>query len=101
MAERDTDYSGAIWWPADDRLDRWREVYQAVARANNTEPDAGRRIIAWAHAAGAVDVTPSASIWCQSSPAERTWWGSMWADGILHLRIAEQAVKAATPPTKN
>lgn len=92
VAARDTDYSGAIWWPADDRLDRWRQVYQAVARASGTEPDAGRRLLAWAHAAGAVEVTPSASIWCHSSPDERAWWGGMWADRIVNSRIAEQAV---------
>lgn len=93
VAVRDCDYSGAIWWPADDRLERWREVYQAVARAGGTEPDAGRRIISWAHAAGAVDVTPSASIWCHSTPDERAWWGGMWAERILDSRIAERALE--------
>lgn len=92
VAARDSDYAGAMWWPADPRLDRWLEVYRAVARGNGAEPDGGRRLMAWAHAAGAADVTPSASIWCHSTPAERAWWGGMWADRILDSRIAEQAV---------
>ncbi|WP_233159916.1 methyltransferase domain-containing protein [Pseudonocardia sp. MH-G8] len=93
VAVRDTDYAGCMWWPADPRLDRWLQIYRAVARGNGTEPDAGRRLLAWAHAAGATDVTPSASIWCHSTPDERAWWGGMWADRILDSRIAEQAVE--------
>ncbi|SFT35142.1 Methyltransferase domain-containing protein [Actinopolyspora lacussalsi subsp. righensis] len=92
IAIRDTDYAGAFWWPADDRLERWREVYRSVARANGTEPDAGRRLLAWARAAGAVEVTPNASIWCHATPEERAWWGDMWADRMLGSRITEQAV---------
>lgn len=92
VAARDTDYAGAMWWPADPRLDRWLEVYHAVSHANGAEPDAGRRLLSWAHAAGATEVTPSASIWCHSTPADRAWWGGLWADRIVDSRIAEQAV---------
>ncbi|MFB9928957.1 class I SAM-dependent methyltransferase [Amycolatopsis halotolerans] len=92
VAARDTDYAAAFWWPADSRLDRWLEVYRAVAHGNGSEPDAGRRLLAWAHAAGARDVQPSASIWCHSTPEGRAWWGGMWADRILDSKIAEQAV---------
>ncbi|MGH3623544.1 MAG: methyltransferase domain-containing protein [Sciscionella sp.] len=93
VAARDTDYAGAMWWPPDPRLDRWLELYRAVARGNGAEPDAGRRLLAWAHAAGASTVTPSASIWCHSTPAERAWWGGLWAARILDSRIAEQAIE--------
>lgn len=93
VAARDSDYGGAFWWPADPRLERWRQIYRAVAHDNGTEPDAARRMLSWGHAAGADDVTPSASIWCHSSPDERAWWGGMWADRILDSRIADQAVE--------
>ncbi len=92
VAARDTDYAAAFWWPEDPWLDRWAEIYRAVARDNGAEPDAGRRLLGWAHAAGATDVIPTASIWCHSTPEERAWWGGMWAERILHSRIAEQAV---------
>jgi 2-polyprenyl-3-methyl-5-hydroxy-6-metoxy-1,4-benzoquinol methylase len=92
VAARDTDYAAAFWWPPDPRLDRWLQIYRAVARDNGAEPDAGRRLMAWAHAAGAATLTPSASIWCHSSPDERAWWGGMWAERIVRSRIAEQAV---------
>lgn len=94
VAARDTDYAAAAWWPEDPRLNRWLEIYRQVARDSGTEPDAGRRLLAWAHAAGATDVTPSASIWCHATPAERAWWGGSWAERIVSSTIAERAVAA-------
>ena len=93
VAARDSDYGAMVWYPEDPQLDRWLEIYRDVGRGNGAEPDAGRRLQAWANAAGAEDVTPSASIWCHSTPAERAWWGGMWADRILYSRIAEQAIE--------
>ena len=93
VAARDADYAAMTWYPADPRLDRWLEVYRAVAHGNGAEPDAGRRMLAWARAAGAAEVTPTASVWCYATPEERQWWGGMWADRILTSAITRQAVE--------
>lgn len=93
VAARDSDYAAMTWFPADPRLDRWLAVYRAVARGNGAEPDAGRRLLAWAREAGAAQVVPGASVWCHATPAERAWWGGMWADRILSSAIATQAVE--------
>ena len=85
VAVRDADYAAMVWYPADPRLDRWLEVYRAVAHGNGAEPDAGRRLLSWARAAGAADVVATASVWCYATPADRQWWGGMWADRILRL----------------
>ncbi|MEJ2865237.1 methyltransferase domain-containing protein [Actinomycetospora flava] len=92
VAVRECDYAAIALWPHDPRLDRWLEIYRAVAHAHGTEPDAGRRLLAWAHAAGATDVTPSASIWSFATPGERAWWGGQWAERIVASTIAERAV---------
>lgn len=92
VAVRDGDYAGMTWWPADPRLDRWLDIYRAVARGKGGEPDAGRRLLGWAHAAGATDVVAGASVWCHATPAERAWWGGLWAERILHSAIAGHAV---------
>jgi len=92
LAARDADYAAAAFWPADPRLDRWLEIYRAVAHDNGTEPDAGRRLMAWARSAGAGDVTPSASIWCHATPEQRAWWGGQWAERIISSTIAERAI---------
>lgn len=94
VAARDSDYAGMIWSPADPRLDRWLEIYRTVARDNGGEPDAGRRLLEWAHAAGATGVVPSASVWCYATPDERAWWGGLWADRIVSSRLAELAVSS-------
>lgn len=41
---------------------------------------------------GFTDITATASTWCYASPAERAWWGGMWADRILESALARQLV---------
>jgi ubiquinone/menaquinone biosynthesis C-methylase UbiE len=92
VAVRDADYAGFTWYPYDERLDAWLALYRAVARGNDAEPDAGRRLLGWAHEAGFTDVTPSASIWYYATPETREWWGGSWAERILSSSIADQAL---------
>jgi 2-polyprenyl-3-methyl-5-hydroxy-6-metoxy-1,4-benzoquinol methylase len=99
LAVRDVDYATFTWFPADEGLDRWLDLYFRVARHNDAEPDAGRRLLSWAHAAGLRDVTATASSWCYASPAERGWWGNSWAGRATASSFAEQALAygLATP----
>jgi len=92
VAARDSDYAAMTWFPADPRLDRWAALYDAVARRNGGEPDAGRRLLAWAHAAGFDDVTPSSSVWCFATPEDRAWWGGLWADRVTQSAFATSAI---------
>lgn len=93
VAVRDADYGAMTWWPYVPGLQRWREVYRSVARANGGEPDAGRRLLGWAHAAGAGDVTASAATWCFATPEDRAWWGASWANRTTEGPFAERAVQ--------
>ncbi|MFK4852255.1 class I SAM-dependent methyltransferase [Microbacterium sp. ZW T6_19] len=90
VAARDADYAGFIWFPVLPELDRWLDLYRRAARANGGEPDAGRRLLSWARAAGFDDVTVTASTWCYATPEERSWWGGMWADRILESALTRQ-----------
>jgi 2-polyprenyl-3-methyl-5-hydroxy-6-metoxy-1,4-benzoquinol methylase len=92
IAVRDVDYAATTWFPADPGLDRWLDLYQAVARRNGAEPDAGRRLLAWAHAAGLRDVVATTSSWCFATPDEREWWGTSWAGRATGSAFAVQAV---------
>jgi SAM-dependent methyltransferase len=92
VGARDVDYPVMCWYPADPVLDRWMEVYLAVARANGGEPAAGRHMLAWANAAGFSEVECSASAWCHATPDERAWWGGMWAERVVASAFAAQAV---------
>lgn len=90
VAARDADYAGFHWFPLIPALDDWLQLYRAAARANGGEPDAGRRLLSWARAAGFTEITTTASTWCYATPAERAWWGGMWADRILESALARQ-----------
>jgi SAM-dependent methyltransferase len=93
VAARDSDYASFAWWPLLPELDRWLELYDEAARANGGEPDAGRRLLSWAHAAGLTDVAATSSTWCYATPETRDWWGGMWADRILGSALADQLLR--------
>ena len=92
IAVRDVDYAATTWFPASPVLDRWLALYSQVARRNDAEPDAGRRLLSWAHAAGLVDTVATTSAWCFATPGEREWWGRSWAGRATTSAFAEQAV---------
>jgi 2-polyprenyl-3-methyl-5-hydroxy-6-metoxy-1,4-benzoquinol methylase len=92
LAVRDVDYAATAWFPALPGLDRWLALYETVARRNKAEPDAGRRLLAWAHAAGLRDTVATTSSWCFAAPADRRWWGNSWAGRATASSFAEQAL---------
>jgi SAM-dependent methyltransferase len=92
VAARDSDYASFAWYPESPELDEWLDLYRTIARRNGGEPDAGRRHLSWAHAAGFADVTATASTWCFATPDERAWWGGMWSERIVAPGIADQAI---------
>ena len=89
VAARDADYAGFIWFPMLPELDEWLRLYREAARTNGGEPDAGRRLLSWARAAGFENVMATASTWCYATPAERAWWGG--DVGGPHPRIGARA----------
>jgi len=92
VAVRESDYAAFTWDPPDPELDRWLDVYRAVARGNDADPDAGRRLKGWARLAGFGSVSVSCSVWTFSTPDERAWWGGLWADRVTDTTLADQAV---------
>ena len=100
VAARDSDYGHFSWHPASSGLDRWLELYDAAARANGGEPNAGRMLLAWAHAAGATEVVASSATWCFADPEDRAWWGSLWADRITSTALAHQLVDEGRATTE-
>ncbi|MEU7869404.1 methyltransferase domain-containing protein [Dactylosporangium sp. NPDC049140] len=97
VAVRDSDYKAFAWYPQLPELDDWMALYQRMARANGGEPDAGRRLLAWAREAGFADVTATSSTWCFADDQDRSWWGGMWADRVRQSAMARQALAAGVP----
>jgi len=93
IAARDGDYGGMFWFPEDPELAEWRALYQRVARALGGEPDAGRRMLSWARAAGFDTIEASASSWCYATPGDRSWWGRLWAERLTASPFGDRAVE--------
>lgn len=92
VAARDVDYAGVIWYPLLPGLSDWLALYELVHRSNGGEPDAGRRLKAWAIEAGFEEIDCTASIWNFADEADRRWWGGMWADRVLQSAFAGDAL---------
>ena len=99
VAARDSIYRAFSWYPASDGLDRWLDVYCAVAEANGGEPDAGSHLRAWCLEAGFSAVDASASAWCFAADADRSWWGGLWADRTLASAYADRATEGGHATT--
>jgi ubiquinone/menaquinone biosynthesis C-methylase UbiE len=80
VAVRDSDYGAFRWWPPEPALDRWLALYHRVTAHNRAEADAGRHLLAWAHAADFSDVTLTSSTWVFATSEERSWWAELWAE---------------------
>lgn len=91
VAARDADYAVMTWFPESSALTRWLDLYHSVARANGGEPDAGRRLKAWALAAGFTDVRASASAWCFAEPEDLAWWSDTWAERLVKSDFGQHA----------
>ncbi|MGH3752415.1 MAG: methyltransferase domain-containing protein [Pseudonocardiaceae bacterium] len=92
VAVRDSDYAAMTWHPPEVQLDRWLELIRRVMRSNRGEPDAGRRLLGWARAAGFGEITCSATAWCFATPEQRAWWAGLWAERVTSSPLAAQAV---------
>ncbi|MFG2543444.1 methyltransferase domain-containing protein [Streptomyces sp. NPDC048594] len=93
IAVRDSDYGAMTWYPASPGMDAWLDLYRRVARANGGEPDAGRRLKAWALEAGFTDVTATSATWTFATAEEREWWSGLWADRTLASAYAGRATE--------
>lgn len=93
LAAREVDYEAVAWYPLIPALDEWLDLYLRVHRGSGGEPAAGRRLKAWAREAGLSEVTSSASVWLYESDEDRAWWGSSWADRVLHSEFAGHALE--------
>ena len=100
VAVRDADFGGMTWYPELPILDEWREFYIRVARGNGGEPHGGRRLLAWARAAGFTDITCSSSNWTYATEAERSWWGGLWADRTVKSSFAATATEGGHATTE-
>ena len=92
IAVREADFHGMSWYPELPELADWMDTYQAIARGNGAQPDAGRRLISWVLEAGFTEFEASASHWLYATAERRAGFGGGWAERVLHSAFADQAL---------
>lgn len=92
FAVRDADYATMIAWPRFHGIDRWLDVYHAVAERNGADADAGRRLPSWLREASFEALHVGASAVVLADAASTAAWGRSWAERVLHSGLGEQAV---------
>lgn len=92
LAVRESDYGAFVWAPADERLDRWLQLYHQVTTRNGARADAGRLLLGWVRRAGFSSIEAGSSTWTFADPEARAWWGGLWADRVTASSFATQAV---------
>ncbi len=93
VAVRDADYATMSWFPETPALERWLALYEELARRNGGEPDAGRRLKAWALEAGFSRVAATGSVWCYATPEDLAWWTGTWAERLTASAFATSALE--------
>lgn len=92
LALRDADYGAFTWSPQMPEFELWMSIYQKVTARNGANANGGRFLKGLVHAAGFSSIEVSGSVWSFSSPEDRQWWGTSWADRVLESDFARQAV---------
>ena len=94
VAARDADFSSMTWYPEVEGMIEWQKLNIQVARSNGGEPNAGRRLHAWAREAGfnRQRIVARAGTWCYNTADERAWLSSLWAERTIKSSFAEHAV---------
>lgn len=95
VAAREADYGGFVWYPISEGMSKWGRIYEANALKNGGQPNAGRRVHAWAQKAGFERecLQAGASTSCYSTPAQIKWWGELWADRTLQSVFKDTCLK--------
>ena len=93
VAVRDADYGTMVEWPKSPEIGRWRDIYHAVAEANNADADAGRALPSWLRHAGFSAVEVFLDNWRFDDPETVRNWGESWAVRTTDSAFGKQAVQ--------
>ncbi|WP_210424378.1 class I SAM-dependent methyltransferase [Gephyromycinifex aptenodytis] len=91
IAVRDADYGAMAWYPPSDGLQRWHTIYCTGARNAGAEPDAGRRLRAWAQDAGLRVASATSSTWTYATTDSTRWWGNSQAERVRNSTFTRRA----------
>lgn len=96
VALRETDVQTFVFYPETEGLTRWvRQLSGELGRRHGCEPEAGRRLHAWARQAGfdSASMDRSVGSWCFSTAEERHFWGGSIINRLENSSLPATAVE--------
>ena len=93
IGARDADYGTMVHDPHGERIDRWAKLYDAVARRNGGEPNAGRKLAGWFAAAGLQELRVTTSTWTYHEEEAVERWADLWISRLTEARLGELAIE--------
>jgi ubiquinone/menaquinone biosynthesis C-methylase UbiE len=90
---REVDWGSTTFYPDNQGMRRFLELYYALAARNGGEPNAGRFMRRWFRKAGFADTRISTSTTHYASAAETRDWSETYAERTLQSNIADKAIE--------
>jgi ubiquinone/menaquinone biosynthesis C-methylase UbiE len=93
LGVRDVDWGSATFYPENQGMRRFLDLYYELAHRNGGEPNAGRYLRYWLRQAGFVEMRVSTSTMSYTNPAATREWGDTYAERTLHSNLADKALE--------
>jgi len=96
VANREGDAQTFVFYPESEALTRWVAITKNLAHKNNCEPNAGRRLRAWARQAGfePANIICGCGTWCFSTPEGRAYWAGSVISRFENSKLSATAIES-------
>jgi ubiquinone/menaquinone biosynthesis C-methylase UbiE len=99
---READFGTFVLYPEDSTASKTFTIWSNVMRSGGSEPNAGRRLLAWAREAGfergQSTVTATVGVYCD--PEKRRFMATTWSDRLTSGEVGERAKKMGFTTTE-
>jgi ubiquinone/menaquinone biosynthesis C-methylase UbiE len=90
---RDVDWGSTTFYPENQGMRRFLELYYELAHRNGGEPNAGRYLRRWLREAGFVETRVSTSTVSYTDLIATSAWGDTFAERTLRSNLADKALE--------
>jgi hypothetical protein len=98
---RDVDWGSKTFYPENQGIRRFLNLYYELARCNGGEPNAGRYLRHWFREAGFVETRVTTSTVSYTDPAATREWADTYADRTFTRTLPRNLWNTALPPVPN
>jgi len=93
LGVRDVDWGSTTFYPENNGIRHFLDLYYKLAHRNGGDPNAGRRLRNWLREAGFIETRVSTSTVSYADPIATREWAETYAARTLQSNIAEKALE--------